>query len=85
MIALKNAPTMTPVRRSTRTSSVRATRAVIRRTEKMASKAPTKAASGNAQGERADHPRTTAPTAPTAAPPETPSTYGSAKGFRSSA
>ena len=74
MTALKNAPTTTPASRSTRVSSVREACVAMRKTTAIARSAPSSAAKGSDQGAKMFQPRTTAATAPTAAPPETPST-----------
>ncbi len=72
--ALKKAPTTTPASNRMRVSRVRPARLAMRRTSPMANSAPASAAIGSDHVARRFQPRTTAPTAPTAAPPETPST-----------
>ena len=60
-------------------------RRAICRTSAIAAVAPAKAAMGSVQGTAKPMPVTVTATAPTAAPPETPNTYGSASGLRRSA
>ncbi len=85
MQALKNVPATTPDRSSTRTSSRRSTLVAILSTSAIANAAPANAETGTDQPATPAQPAPIANTAPTAAPPETPSTYGSASGFLRSA
>src|SRR3970040_1808511 len=78
--ALRNAPTITPIRisRSRETPLLRRAR---RKTADAASAAPKNAHSGRGRKESPGS-RSLAVMAPTAAPPETPRMYGSASGLR---
>src|ERR1700693_4475685 len=81
--ALANAPTITPATSKVRRSAL-APRAPTRLTASATSTAatePTNAA--NVTAKSAVNPSAKTITAPTAAPPDTPSRYGSASGFRS--
>src|SRR3990172_2145709 len=78
--ALRNAPTITPIRisRSRETPLLRRAR---RKTADAASAAPKNAHSGRGRKESPGS-RSLAVMAPTAAPPETPRMYGAARGLR---
>jgi len=71
MHAVKNAATTTPASRRTRTSMPRPEAVATRKTRRIASSAPAKAASGSGQ-DAAPTPRDRTSTAPTEAPPEIP-------------
>ena len=72
MQAAKNAPTTTPARSRTRTSTRLSAVAATLSTRTIASRAPAKAAAGSAQESEAVRPIAIARTAPVAAPPEIP-------------
>ena len=70
--AVKKAPTTTPARSRTRTSTRWSAVAATLSTRTIASRAPVKAAAGSAQENEAARPIARARTAPVAAPPEIP-------------
>ena len=78
MAAFANAPTTTPAMSSTRGSARIPLARAMPSTRKTAASAPAKAASDRNVG--SPRPTAIASTAPTAAPPDTPSRYGSASG-----
>ena len=72
MQAVKKAPTTTPARSRTRTSTPPSAVAATLNTRTIANRAPAKAATGSAQENEAARPKASATTAPVAAPPEIP-------------